>query len=75
MVLSLNPCPQLCKKGLWSQDFNYGAKGEDVDQKLCLVCGIVVDRTEPAVVFLIVFCMLFVVAKWMRCALRSFVRR
>ena len=62
-MLPLHPFLHLRQKGFRPQYLYHGPERKHINQKLGFIRRIIIDRAEPAAVFLIIFRMLFIAGK------------
>ena len=62
-MLPFYPFADLPYKGRRANYPDHRAKGQNIYEKFCLICQIIVDGTDPAFHFRVIFRMLFIVGK------------
>lgn len=63
LMLPFYPFADLPYKGRRAKYPDHRAKGQNIYEKFCLICQIIVDGTDPAFHFRVIFRMLFIVGK------------
>ena len=63
LMLPFYPFADLPYKGRRAKYSDHRAKGQNIYEKFCLICQIIVDGTDPAFHFRVIFRMLFIVGK------------
>ena len=63
LMLPFYPFADLPYKGRRAKYADHRAKGQNIYEKFCLICQIIVDGTDPAFHFRVIFRMLFIVGK------------
>ena len=63
LMLPFDPFADLPYKGRRAKYPDHRAKGQNIYEKFCLICQIIVDGTDPAFHFRVIFRMLFIVGK------------
>lgn len=62
-MLPSDPFADLPHKGGRAKYADHGTKGEYIYEKFCFICQIIVDGTDPAFLFPVIFRVLFIVGK------------
>ena len=70
LMLPFYPFADLPYKGRRAKYPDHRAKGQNIYEKFCLICQIIVDGTDPAFHFRVIFRMLFIVGKMKHTALQ-----
>ena len=71
LMLPFDPFADLPYKGRRAKYADHRAKGQNIYEKFCLICQIIVDGTDPAFIFRVIFRVLFIVGKMQHGAFES----
>lgn len=71
LMLPFDPFADLPYKGRRAKYPDHRAKGQNIYEKFCLICQIIVDGTDPAFHFRVIFRMLFIVGKMQHAPLQG----
>ena len=71
LMLPFDPFADLPYKGRRAKYADHRAKGQNIYEKFCLICQIIVDGTDPAFHFRVIFRMLFIVGKMQHAPLQG----
>ena len=71
LMLPFYPFADLPYKGRRAKYPDHRAKGQNIYEKFCLICQIIVDGTDPAFIFRVIFRVLFIVGKMQHAPLQG----
>lgn len=71
LMLPFDPFADLPYKGGRAKYPDHRAKGQNIYEKFCLICQIIVDGTDPAFIFRVIFRVLFIVGKMQHAPLQG----
>lgn len=71
LMLPFDPFADLPYKGRRAKYADHRAKGQNIYEKFCLICQIIVDGTDPAFIFRVIFRVLFIVGKMQHAPLQG----
>ena len=71
LMLPFDPFADLPYKGGRAKYADHRAKGQNIYEKFCLICQIIVDGTDPAFIFRVIFRVLFIVGKMQHAPLQG----
>ena len=71
LMQPFDPFADLPYKGRRAKYADHRAKGQNIYEKFCLICQIIVDGTDPAFIFRVIFRVLFIVGKMQHAPLQG----